>query len=175
MTKQALMGGLKQPGSSSQKVSTVEAGLKLGLRIKEVIGEESISSFGRRCDVGESTLRKYIAGASPNTQSLIAIADAANVNIEWLAAGRGPKLRGQAPVSVPAPQAPLTTAQAVAKTTFDDMDRLELAIETVQEALAANNKALTPARFAQVIAISYRLLEDMDQRDDVANLIKMAA
>lgn len=59
------------------------------------MGDESATEFGRRCGVGEATLRNIIkSGAWPRTDNLVAIADAANVNIEWLAAGRGPKERG---------------------------------------------------------------------------------
>ena len=66
---------------------------QLAMRIREVIGDESVSSFGRKCSIGESAIRKYLAGSLPNSENLVAIADAANVSIEWLATGRGSKQR----------------------------------------------------------------------------------
>lgn len=64
-------------------------------RIKEVMSDESVSSFSRRCGFGESLLRKYLAGALPNAQNLAAIADAGGVTIDWLATGRPPKTRAE--------------------------------------------------------------------------------
>lgn len=75
-------------GPSSVPIRPAES--ELGKRIAEVIGDESLSSFGRRCGLAESLLRKYLAGAQPSTDRLVAIADAGNVRIAWLAAGRGP-------------------------------------------------------------------------------------
>lgn len=62
-------------------------------RIREVMNQESQASFARRCGVSEGAIRKYLLGASPSTENLIAMASAANVNIEWLATGRGAKQR----------------------------------------------------------------------------------
>ena len=62
-------------------------------RIREVIGEESVSSFSRRCGVGESTLRNLFSGASPRADILVSIANAGGVTVDWLATGRLPKTR----------------------------------------------------------------------------------
>ncbi|MFZ3141549.1 MAG: helix-turn-helix transcriptional regulator [Polaromonas sp.] len=62
--------------------------------MREVLGTESVTAFGRRCGIGEGTLRSYLNGTLPVIDKAISIADAANVNIEWLATGRGPKMRG---------------------------------------------------------------------------------
>lgn len=64
-------------------------------RLQLIIGEESVSSFGRRCNISESSLRTSMQGALPRLDKLIAIAEAANVNIEWLATGEGPMRPGQ--------------------------------------------------------------------------------
>lgn len=199
-----------------QALSIWENEKKVDARLREVLGNESLASFSRRCGISEGGLRKYLEGASPSTTNLIAMADTANVNIEWLAAGRGPKMRGSAPEFVkntvsstryptradhkagnstpdrrsnsPPPTRMLEGIYAdnvpsqehrdpspLASESFDDLARLQMAIETVQEALTAANKQLPPDKLAQVIAISYKLLENMDQRESVANLIKMAA
>ncbi|MCX7258547.1 MAG: hypothetical protein NTZ64_18025 [Polaromonas sp.] len=135
-------------------------------RIREAIGEESVASFSRRSGIGDSTIRKYLDGALPNSINLVAIADAANVNIEWLATGRGPKMRG-APVS--------TIPLAASSVNVDDLERLELAVESVEEGLAATHRTLPPSRYAQLIVAVYDLLADMDQKDNVIKFIKLAA
>ncbi len=169
MTNQRLFSESQPTSGDLLKVVIRDKESQLGNRLREVIGEESVASFSRRCSLGDSTLRKYLDGAVPSAINLVAIADAANVNIEWLAAGRGTKVRGE---SIPIDHAVL---QVSANTSFDDYERLVLAISTVEAALAASNKVLPPDKRAQVIAISYRILADRDQRDNVVEFIKMAA
>ncbi|MFN3375187.1 MAG: helix-turn-helix domain-containing protein [Burkholderiaceae bacterium] len=62
-------------------------------RIRESIAEEPVAAFARRCDIGESLIRKYLAGSEPSATNLVKIADAAGVSLDWLATGRGPKRR----------------------------------------------------------------------------------
>lgn len=62
-------------------------------RVKACIGDESVSAFARRCGIGESLIRKYLAGSEPSTTNAVRIADAANVDLMWLATGRGDKRR----------------------------------------------------------------------------------
>lgn len=136
------------------------------------MGEENPTAFGRRCGVGEATLRNIInSGAQPRTDNLVAIADAANVNIEWLATGRGARQRG-APSIPTIPPAPPQTESTV---NLEDLDRLELAIEAVEEGLDTLYRELPPAKRAKLIVAAYDLLIDMDQKDNVVKLIKRAA
>lgn len=148
----------------SSKVAIREDESQLTERVRESIGDESIASFSRRCGIGDSTLRKYIDGALPNSLNLVAMADTANVNIEWLAAGRGPKRRGSVIQSVPPSAAPPL-----------DLERLEMAIETVQEAISLTGRQFTPDKHAKIISIAYQLLENAEQRDNVVGMIKMAS
>lgn len=142
----------------------------ISTRLVEVLGDEPLTSFARRCGVIEGTLRNIIkSGAWPRTDNLVAIADAANVNIEWLATGRGPKMRGAAYSIAPAPP------QAPSSVNVDDLERLELAVESVEEGLAATHRTLPPSRYAQLIVAVYDLLADMDQKDNVIKFIKLAA
>ena len=67
----------------------------LGTRFREILGDESVSSFARRCGVGESTLRNILNGALPRTDYLVAIANAGGVVVDWLATGRLPKTRSE--------------------------------------------------------------------------------
>jgi hypothetical protein len=77
-----------------EKVPSRNKDLELAVRLRDMLGQESVTAFGRRCGIGEATLRKYFSGTLPNSENLVAMADAGNVSIEWLAAGRGPKARG---------------------------------------------------------------------------------
>lgn len=62
-------------------------------RFREILGDESVSSFSRRSGVGESTLRNILDGAFPRTDILVAIANTGGVTVDWLATGRLPKTR----------------------------------------------------------------------------------
>lgn len=138
-------------------------------RVRQAIGDEPVAAFGRRCGINESTLRKYFSGTLPNVENLISIADAANVSIEWLAAGRGPKQRGASVHALP-------TSPPVAKPTgFGDVERLSSAIAAVQEGLDAIHRQLPPDKHAQLIAAAYELLDNATSSAKVVQFIKLAA
>ena len=60
-------------------------------RLKIAINVESVNAFAKRSGIPEGTLRTYLSGASlPGLDKLVAISDAAQVNIEWLTIGKGP-------------------------------------------------------------------------------------
>ena len=85
-----------------------ESDQKIADRIKILIGDEFVSSFARRCGMGESLIRKYLAGSQPNAANLVAIANAKGVTIDWLATGREPKFRRDVVTAAspePAPEA----------------------------------------------------------------------
>lgn len=67
----------------------------LAMRLEQIIGSESVASFARRSGVGESLLRKYLKGAQPNAQNLVLLADAGGASVDWLAAGRFPRMRAE--------------------------------------------------------------------------------
>lgn len=82
-------------------------------RLREILGEESVSSFSRRCAVPESTLRNILDGALPRADILVAIADAGGVTVDWLATGRPPKTRAELRALL-APEAQATPAPSSA-------------------------------------------------------------
>lgn len=110
-------------------------------RIRDLIGDESHASFARRCGVGETTLRKYLGGADPSTARLVAMADANNVSIEWLATGRGSRKR------VPSQPADL-----------GDLDRLTRTVAAVEEGLRSVKLTLPPDKYAELVAAAYQLM-----------------
>lgn len=120
----------------------------IAARLKGLIGTESVSSFSRRCGLGESLLRKYLAGSQPNAQNLIFIADAAGVTIDWLAAGRLPKTRAE-----------VRNAQAGAATR---LNRGALAA-LIRGAAALIDQGMSDTKAADMAAEMYeRALEDGD-------------
>lgn len=171
MANQPLKGELNALEKTRGSHSIQKEELNPSERIRQTIGDESVASFSRRCNIGDSTLRKYLDGSLPNSINLVAIADAANVNIEWLATGRGPRQRGAASI----PTIPPASLQAESIVNLEDLDRLELAIEAVEEGLGALYREMTIAKRAKLIVAAYDLLIDMDQKDNVVKLIKRAA
>lgn len=101
----------------------------LQTRFIEVLNGESVSSFSRRCGVGESTLRNILNGALPRTDYLIAIANAGAVTVDWLATGRLPKTRAELRT---------TSSQSQSQTeglTDDDNEMLHAVIRVAEHAL----------------------------------------
>ena len=170
---------VNQPSSNEKKASIQdrealsirENEKKVDVRLRDVIDEESLASFGRRCGISEGGIRKYLNGASPSTEKLVAIADTANVNIEWLATGRGPKMRGASsiPTIPPAPQLQPSLIN------IDDLERLTMAIETVEEALEAMRRDATPTLRAKLYTAAYDLLLDMEPRENIIKFLKLAS
>lgn len=123
--------------------------------MREVLGTEPVTAFGRRCGIGEGTLRSYLNGTLPVIDKAISIADAANVNIEWLATGRGPKMRGS--VAQPEP------AQAL------DEQLLARSIGAVEDGLRAVDRSLPPDKHAKLIQAAYNLLGRLEASDKIAD------
>ncbi len=73
-----------------------DVSVELPRRLRECIGDDSVSSFARRCGLPEATIRSYLEGKKPVFDKLVKIADAAGVTVDWLATGRGPRTRAEA-------------------------------------------------------------------------------
>jgi phage repressor protein C with HTH and peptisase S24 domain len=59
-------------------------------RLIYLIGDESVRSFGRRVEISDGTLRKYLQhNTEPSLSRLVRIAHECGVTIEWLATGEG--------------------------------------------------------------------------------------
>ena len=80
----------KEGADTSLKTSEINA---LTSRIKEILGNDSVSSFARQSGIGESLIRKYLDGAQPGALNLAAMARAKGVSIDWLVTGTPPKER----------------------------------------------------------------------------------
>lgn len=152
MTNQRLTRESAAQSAPGQKVRIQTEESAFAERIKSAIGDEPVSAFGRRCGISEGTLRRYFAGSHPSSDNLVAIADAANVSIEWLAAGRGPKQRGAAQAPAPAPAVQLDTRI------------LTRAVTAVQEGLAGLKRPLPPDKHAALIMAAYELILEDEQQ-----------
>lgn len=146
------------PTDAGVRIRSSEYELKDRLRL--AIGDEPGNAFARRAGVAESVLRKYLAGAQPSADRLVAMADAAGVSIEWLAAGRGPRKGAAGGVAVH----------------LADLQRLTTAIGAVQQGLQASGRSFTPARYAELVVAAYQLLAAPGTTPEhIAAFIKAAA
>ncbi|WP_392560096.1 XRE family transcriptional regulator [Orbus mooreae] len=60
-------------------------------RLRYIIGDDSLLSFSKKCNLSESAIRKYIREESePTLQNLLTIAKVGNVSVAWLATGNDP-------------------------------------------------------------------------------------
>jgi transcriptional regulator with XRE-family HTH domain len=75
---------------SSRRILDIESD-QLKTRLREIMGSESNSSFGRKCGLSESLIRKYLNGTLPSSKNAAKIADACGVTVDWLATGKGNK------------------------------------------------------------------------------------
>ena len=58
-------------------------------RLRQLIGQESVSAFSRRVGLSEAMIRKYLNGSEPTLSRANQIAREANCSLEWLATGHG--------------------------------------------------------------------------------------
>lgn len=62
---------------------------RFALRLEEAMSGETNLSFAQKCGISEATIRKYKKGeTTPNLEILEAIANAAKVDLNWLATGK---------------------------------------------------------------------------------------
>lgn len=161
-------------------------------RIKEIVGDESQTSFAKRCGVSESVFRKYLAGAMPSTDRLVAIAEAGGVTVEWLATGREPKLRRDLVAALRATAAGTARATAIlteaaARHTGQsapalDEAKLQEAIYATELALHETGRVMDAGKKAHFVQALYQLLQQQGEAADagttraqVVQLIKLVA
>ncbi len=59
-------------------------------RLRLLMQGQTEKSFSTQVGLHQATFRRYLDGSEPSRKSLIAIANGANVTIQWLATGEGP-------------------------------------------------------------------------------------
>lgn len=61
--------------------------LSFSERLRQLIGQDSVSSFARRVNLTESLIRKYLSGSEPSLSRALQISLRAPCSLEWLASG----------------------------------------------------------------------------------------
>lgn len=126
----------------------------------------SVNALARKSGLSQSGIRRYFTGGDPTRRVLIAIAEAAGVNVLWLVSGEGTMLRES-----PAGAAALGEALALAP------EILQLSLETIEEALLKSGRKMSPAKKAELAMAVYELYRRGDGRIDksaVLRLVKLA-
>jgi transcriptional regulator with XRE-family HTH domain len=135
----------------------------LASRLRECIGDDTVSAFARKVGLPEATIRSYLDGKKPVYDKLSRIADAAGVSLDWLATGRGQKERKPAPEN---------DFSAVPYARRLEKIGLLLADMTEQEAAAFLDDVFARARSAAEASELRRALADL--RAEVERLKKSA-
>jgi phage repressor protein C with HTH and peptisase S24 domain len=76
--------------NNSLSYSIVEGG-SLGERLQTLIGDDSVRTFASKVGVSETMIRKYLKGGMPGLDIAARMAELCEVNLHWLATGRGPR------------------------------------------------------------------------------------
>ncbi|MDP3333971.1 MAG: helix-turn-helix transcriptional regulator [Methylotenera sp.] len=128
--------------------------------IFELTQEGSANLFG----VPFSTYKRYESGANEPNINVIEGFIRLGLNANWLLTGEGEMLIEN---MQPLPLAPIG---------FLDKKRMRMAIETVEEGLAATRSTMEPAKKAELVLAVYDLLEESGvNKAQVLALVKLAA
>jgi len=144
---------------------------QLGARIKLIIDRLGTQKDAASLvDLKPVMLGKYIKGdAKPSYYTMVTLADAAGVSLDWLATGREPMMRADAPAQA-APAAP------------SDIDEplLKDIVSAVEVHLDERRIPLSPEKKSLLISELYMLMleEDMDEHasnDLVSRLVRLSS
>ncbi|GAA5219236.1 helix-turn-helix domain-containing protein [Corallincola platygyrae] len=118
-------------------------------RLRELMGEQSVSAFARKVELSESLIRKYLKGSEPSLAKANQIALKANVSLEWLATGCGYQYR---------------------KAEVVDMEALEKAMKLTTDLAEQNELNLTNEKLMKVIVATYQYLRATKKKDGYFDL-----
>lgn len=128
-------------------------------RLRKIQGSHSAAEFARKCGVGESLWRKYLAGSTPGVDRAAQIAAAAGVSLRWLATGDGPMVLPASTNEDAGPYA-VEKAAGIADLEALPLDPLALrqAVQIVLETLEGAAPGHSYGRAANLITICYQAL-----------------
>ncbi len=107
-----------------------------------------------------SSYKKYEAGSvEPGSAALASIAEA-GINPYWLLIGKGEMLLADMQPPQHQDYASIPSLGEL------DTQRLQLAIETIEEVLEESGRKITPAKKAEAIKLAYEIFEDEDKEKD---------
>lgn len=114
-------------------------------------------ALAQKAAIPRRTLETYLSGAAePKTLRLVAISRAADVNLEWLAAGEGPMRKGEG-----------------ASIAALDRELMRLVVEEVEQLLADVNGHLEPEKKAELIVLIYEEVREQEGKLDRARVLKL--
>jgi len=115
---------------------------------------------GELLGISSGVYQKYEMGIrAPGAEAIEAFVRKAGINANWLLTGQGPMLVA---ATVSQPSAPI--GDLVEPLVVLDMQRLQLAIKTLEQALAKHRRALQPDKKAEAIKLMYLMLEEEDKK-----------
>ncbi|GGA92231.1 helix-turn-helix domain-containing protein [Agarivorans gilvus] len=118
-------------------------------RLKELMAEQSISSFARKVELSESLIRKYLKGSEPSLAKANQIAQKANCSLEWLATGEGYQYR---------------------KAEVVDMQALEKAVQLTLAEVKYHDLSVENEKVMKVIVATYQYLRSTRKKDGYFDL-----
>ena len=121
----------------------------------------SVNALARKAELSQSGIRRYFTGGDPTRRVLIAIAEAAGVNVLWLTTGEG-AMQG----SVEASHDPEPCLGLVSET-------LRLTLETVEEALLKSGRDMSPAKKVELVLAVYELYRGGEGRIEKAAVLRL--
>lgn len=159
---------MKQEKNSDKNNSSFESELETGFtkRLRDVVDVMGVPSLAEKAGISDTLIRKYLSGSMPGLIKAIAISEAAGVNLQWLALGEGPKIKGELPTAISFKQ-------------IEDLDTVAL-IEScivIREAEEALGLSLNGKQFASVLyhAYNYSAEQEYALPDDVTRVIVQGA
>ncbi len=128
-------------------------------RLKLLIEGTTVSGFARTVGLSESLIRKYLKGSEPSLSRAEQIARGAQVNLNWLASGVGPKSKNNHDVNMAALSLALKITQvsnAKRANDFTEIERCRLLV-FVYQFLQRNQKkgGLLDEQVAYMVAEHY--------------------
>lgn len=136
-------------------------------RLKQAIGQAGgATAVARRAGIPISTLNTYLNGRDMRRQSLVALAEACGVSLEWLATGKEFKLPGEpAKVHITTDDGQSVTKELHRRTPqlglFEQVDPIALAaaIDYVEDSLSRSGQNLPTIERARAILLAYDLMQ----------------
>jgi len=146
-------------------MSTTIVDEEFGTRLRLIMQQfGSVADLARAVGVSDNAIYKWVTGrGKPGMLSLVNLAKAAGVSVEWLATGKGQPLKGKSEQpAAPAAKAvaPATTPGAAAETGSQGVDYLDFKPDWLKRTLNADAKDL-----ALIEAVGDSMAPTIDEGD----------
>ncbi|MGZ8944334.1 MAG: helix-turn-helix domain-containing protein [Methylococcaceae bacterium] len=140
--------------------------MTIGSRLKQwrIFNKLNQDEASTKLNIPFSTFKKYeMDTRNPGAEAMEAFVNA-GINANWLLTGTGPMLVADYSVTT----APAAASELTEPMQILDTNRLQLAIETIEEALTKHRRGLRPAKKAEAIKLAYQIYEEEDKEKDRA-------